>query len=408
MASDRTAGSSIKGFLYEFHKTLYDVLTSSENENIRVNGIYEDIDIETEDGIETVQCKYHEGQTYSLSSIYKPILYILEGFRKHNTREIVYKLYAYFPNQEQGIKQLKKEDIQKILSTENKELTRKIDIDKIKREVDIDIFLTKFQFEIGMEYQKLKEEIKCQFEQDGLNQSEVEYVFYSNAIEYIANLAIEKEETKRLVNKTTLLNYLRNAKKVVFTKWTKEIIDRSKYLKALKETLKSELGRDVRKRMFILQHDKIDNFISEIVRFINDYLNTYLRPNYRVENIPLFCFQFDTENVNILAKLLHEKKIIANFGHISGTTNFEANLFYREAQIKKEGNKNNWIEFHIRVYLLQDNDLSILLKNRYDEVYVIGDNSNLNFDNTNFTVRYIDIHDINELKYLFRLSNTIN
>lgn len=406
MASDRTAVSSIKGFLYEFHKTLYDVLISSENQNIRVNGIYEDIDIETEDGIETVQCKYHEGQMYSLYSIYKPILYILEGFRKHKTREITYKLYAYFPNQEQGIKQLKKEDIQKILETQNRELIRKIDIDKIKQEVDIVKFLTKFQFEIGMEYEQLKGVIMQEFEKCELNPTEIECLFYPNAINYIADLAIEPKESNRFLNKKKLLEYLKETKKVLRTKWTKEVIDRSKYLKPLKETLRSELERDLRRRVFILLLEEMGNFIPEIVRFIDEYLEKYLKPNYRTENIPLFCFQFHTENANILSKLLHEKKITANFGYISGTTNFDENLFYRDAQIKRQGNKNNWIEFHVRVYLLQDNDLSSILKYQYDEVYIIGDN--LNLDNTNFTVRHIDIQDIGELKYLFRLSNTIN
>lgn len=44
----RVADSTIQGFLYQFNITLQEILRSSEDDEITVEGIIEDIDIERE------------------------------------------------------------------------------------------------------------------------------------------------------------------------------------------------------------------------------------------------------------------------------------------------------------------------------------------------------------------------
>ncbi|EPE2651041.1 hypothetical protein ACSG7X_002766 [Vibrio fluvialis] len=47
----RTAESTIKGFLYQFQKTIKEILTAPFDSSITVEGIVEDVDIDHIDGM---------------------------------------------------------------------------------------------------------------------------------------------------------------------------------------------------------------------------------------------------------------------------------------------------------------------------------------------------------------------
>ena len=68
----RQADSTIKGYIYQFNKSILEILLSSEDELIIVEGVIEDIDIQSVTSTTTIQCKYHEDQNYSISSIAIP------------------------------------------------------------------------------------------------------------------------------------------------------------------------------------------------------------------------------------------------------------------------------------------------------------------------------------------------
>ncbi|MCT7009442.1 hypothetical protein M1749_24160, partial [Salmonella enterica subsp. enterica serovar Oranienburg] len=69
----RTADYTIQGFLYQFNKTLLEILRAAGDSVVTVEGIVEDIDIVAGDVTTAIQCKYHESNdVFTLSSIYKP------------------------------------------------------------------------------------------------------------------------------------------------------------------------------------------------------------------------------------------------------------------------------------------------------------------------------------------------
>ena len=73
---------AIQGFLYQFHKTLLEILRADDESEITVEGTIEDIDIFRADGsIEALQCKYHESkEKYVQSIIFRPLLQMMEHF----------------------------------------------------------------------------------------------------------------------------------------------------------------------------------------------------------------------------------------------------------------------------------------------------------------------------------------
>ena len=57
---NRVANYTIKGFVYQFNKTLEELLNSDDGNTIKVEGIVEDIDVISTDEFKAIQCKYFE------------------------------------------------------------------------------------------------------------------------------------------------------------------------------------------------------------------------------------------------------------------------------------------------------------------------------------------------------------
>ena len=94
----RQADSTIRGYLYQFNKSIYEILLAKEDESITLEGVIEDIDIESPSGTTTIQCKYHEDKKFQMSNVVVPILDMLCNFCESVCvgKSVSYILYAYF------------------------------------------------------------------------------------------------------------------------------------------------------------------------------------------------------------------------------------------------------------------------------------------------------------------------
>ena len=142
----RTADYSIQGFIYQFVVTFHKLLqiTDSSSE-ITIEGPVEDIDLATPTGIEAIQCKYHETKDkFTLSSIYKPVLQMMNHYFKDSSKNTRYRLYAHFPNELVGSKKvLTSTEITQILDSKAKEYQTLIS--DLKGFFDVTGFLSKFE-----------------------------------------------------------------------------------------------------------------------------------------------------------------------------------------------------------------------------------------------------------------------
>lgn len=119
----RSADYTIQGFLYQFNKTLIEILKAPDDAEIHIEGIIEDIEIQTPTTLEAIQCKYHETQEkFTLSTVYKPLLQMMQHFHLNNNQIIKYKLFCHFPlDPEQADIQITKVDLETTLKTQNKD-----------------------------------------------------------------------------------------------------------------------------------------------------------------------------------------------------------------------------------------------------------------------------------------------
>ena len=76
----RQADSTIKGYLYQFNKSILEILRMPDQDSLVLEGIIEDIDILSPTSTTTIQCKYHEDKKYTISSVAVPIIEMLCNF----------------------------------------------------------------------------------------------------------------------------------------------------------------------------------------------------------------------------------------------------------------------------------------------------------------------------------------
>ena len=148
----RSADYTIQGFLYQFNQTLAELLKASDDAEITIEGIVEDIEVSTFSGTKAIQCKYHETQDkYTPSILYDPLLQMMKHFKSNPVAKIKYHLFAHFPNSPVIV--ISSVELKSALSSKNKDLQGLIaDV----AGVDVDEFLKVFAITVTPKYYDLR------------------------------------------------------------------------------------------------------------------------------------------------------------------------------------------------------------------------------------------------------------
>jgi hypothetical protein len=395
---DRTASYTIKGFLYQFQKTLLEVLNADDQSIITVEGIIEDIDIATHDGTTAIQCKYHESASrFTLSSIYKPLLLMMVHYHTYHTSSIRYNLFLHFSGDTSSSKAIDRNAITEIFSSKDKALEKLID--QVKDHLDIDGFISVFSLQFGPSFEEQKMQVISALENAGINRNDAEYLAYPNAIHLIASMSTLRNPNDRIINKRWLIDSLKETKAVLLTRWTRELTTKRSLLKALRNQLKNNLGYNDRARCFFMNSEGYSDFETAVVRFIKDFKSKYhCKPSHL--QTPIFCIHTELEAFHSVQKRLREGGIKMADGY-SGTY-FNITDLFRDPIVQGRGT-NRKVEFDIRIVHWGSNGQA-LKEITPEDVYIIGQDC--------FDLRYSDV-DINhlecvtfkELSYLMGVSN---
>ena len=97
--ADRSAHATIKGYFYQFDKTILELLeATSPDSSIVVEGI-EDIDLTDGSAESLIQCKYYEGTEYVHSVIKDAIIHMLRHFWASGCpagQTLRYRVYGHY------------------------------------------------------------------------------------------------------------------------------------------------------------------------------------------------------------------------------------------------------------------------------------------------------------------------
>ena len=94
----RQANSTIKGYLYQFNKSILEILNADDEASITLEGVIEDIDIQLPNATTTIQCKYHADSKFTMSSVAAPLLEMVCHYNECVAlgKSTHYILYAHY------------------------------------------------------------------------------------------------------------------------------------------------------------------------------------------------------------------------------------------------------------------------------------------------------------------------
>ena len=428
------ANSTIRGFYYQFNKTLFEVLKTEDNATVIPEGLVEDVDVITDDTYKAIQCKYHETSgKYEESILYQPILemmlsyYYYENNSHHN---IEYVLYIHLADNKTDVV-IDNNFITRMLNSKNKDLIIKyvcriLDvqdaailtlIEKPKRteedkkqinqyilknngllasKVDISTFLSKFTLCFGESYSELESEVKSLMCSLDMSEDEVDKFFYPNAINIIAENSQKRNPEERKIVKDIFLDRIRKDKNILITKWTRKLASYNKLLKYKKDQLSVNLQIATRKRTFILSPPNTTNSEYLLSNFIGDYLQLYKRKSTQT-SIPMFFIEGCSEEfINMMEKCLFERGILVNNGKVGNEIN--------EAKLFDIANYGGNIKLALCRYDINIKDM--IIRHPPDDVFIFGKADKDEFENR-FSVEKLDVESFNELSYLLNLRKAV-
>jgi hypothetical protein len=195
---------------------------------------------------------------------------------------------------------------------------------------------------------------------------------------------------------------LKETKKTAITRWTKELSDYSKLLKARQRQLSLALNSNTRKRCFIFDPMSIENFDNNVVMFIKDFTDIYCHKP-KLHHPSIFCIKdYSKEKIDELVCRLYSKGIDVETG-------FRGNAFFKDAFMKEPERKatENWMQFKLRLSHETEEFLSLISENKPDDMFIIGKRQVPSLDLRDVNVENMDISNFSELKYLLKIAQEV-
>lgn len=426
----RQANSTIKGYLYQFNKSIFEILSADDVTSIILEGVIEDIDVLLPGSITTIQCKYHEDKKYQISSVATPILEMLCHFQECSIvgKNVVYVLYAYFAenvdsvSKEEFINYVQtttSKDIQicyfhriytipnlEILDIANKSKKSKKDKEKLlayykvhrttlKFCVDLEKFWKCFTYRKAEQFDALKGAILDKLT-EYVGSEEAESLYYPNAFSIVANISAKSTSEERTITKKEFLNLISEKKSVLITKWMLMAMDKKKVLKNKREHLSSSFASNTDIRAFLFSDEFIAKNRAELIPFIQSYIEKYFRKP-RLHKQPIFIFGNDSGDVMQSVIIgLHKYQKSVNCGMVGSA--FLAESFINNFDCSPD--------FVCKVALLMNIDVDLLEKCNVNQLYIVGNAMNA-LESVNYSVEVIDVEEINILRYLVGLDKVM-
>ncbi len=399
--SDRVADSTIKGFLYQFNKTILEIANADDEDVITVEGVVEDVDVLSASGeLEAIQCKYHESkEKFTPSLIFKPLLQMAEAYDKNPTAKIKYTIFIYVLNETHGERSIELSTLNSALATTDKSLLKIAS--RISGKFDKDEFLKNTRIVFGPSLDEIEDSAKDALELLGIQGSDVGTLLYPNSIAIIAKLSSTKNEAERLITKAKLYSYLSNATHTAISKWTLALKNRSEILKRIKQQLSSSFSQNSRDRYFYINKDDIDDYEEKVVVFFGNYIKKYYSKPSHLKS-PTFIINDNFDAIRDLESRLYKKGIKANTGLVGN--DFEVDHFFRDPMKKIISNNIEEREFDLRL-LAMNSEKDAINHRKGDDLYLVSSEMPNNIELTDVNFYQVGTSNFNELEYVIGMRN---
>ncbi|MEW4925564.1 hypothetical protein [Algibacter sp. 2305UL17-15] len=317
---------AIKGFEYQIDKNILEILNES-NENKAIN-IEQNQDIDSVDFV--MQVKYKEATKFTPSTIKKPVIQLIDEFKKNNSKQ--YILYCYFKDFNGYTEST---SIDTILGSSKSNYTQKQRTDFEKA------FKLNFASQFDIQLEQTIRSIQ------NLNYNEDEaIIFHSRASNFLRNLVVNNppnQISNRTCTKKQLIELFRNDRKVIFDNSFRFFKGKDSYFKKIKKDFFTFKNIDKTIRIFIIELDGLETN-SELVlllKKISEKCLKNLQRDIKGEAPFVFIRNIDSQNIVKIKEELVQTKLIFKDGYNFLNSKFNLN------SITLKSSKENQISLKI-------------------------------------------------------------
>lgn len=425
----RQANSTIKGYLYQFNKSILEILSADDEASITLEGVIEDIDVQLPNAFSTIQCKYHEDLKFTMSSVAAPILEMICHFNECAAlgKKTQYILFAHYGENVEEIdtdaferhistttsKELQLSFFHKIytipdatiLNLANKPKKNKQDKDRILDYykshrtslslcVDLSKFWTCFRYVKAEEFEQLKEKV-IQKLCEQTDREIAESLYYPNAFSMVANISSKPDVCDRTIDSKTFLEELKSKESVLITKWLLAGLDKKKILRAKKDYLSSQFSLNTAIRAFVISEHFYTANEDQIIPFIQEYIAKYYKKK-TLQRPPIFIFENGSNIIQKVILGLHKYQKAVNSGLVGSV--FMSDSFINNTDCSSE--------FVCKIATLENITTTILESCNVNQLYIIG-NVTAELSSSNYYTERIEVEELNVLRYLVNLEKTL-
>lgn len=360
MGNDDGGYYAIKGFVYQFDKTI-ELIIDNPNDEINTED-HQDIELNKY----CYQLKYKETQIYTPSKIKLAIINLLNDFQADPTKE--YILYAHFKDKYPKKYKLSPDDINNILSSDVTNFSSETIIAFAKN------FTLIFSEDYQINFQRLILKIKKIYSLDSDDSAIIYHaIFRSKVIDTV----IQNLKGQRLIKKEIFDKALLTTKKIISFYEYRQIIGNERYISLIKKRYFKFKTAHIpnMERLIIIECDNDINVprLVEIVSLIS-------KKFFRRDNSPppIICIRNFKEIVRLKMKLL---KIGIKFNDGTQFSCDKFDLKYLMEKTKpKSGVTIKFIEENIIVKLLNTGEIDYIYDISLTKPSLSIKNSNNNFD----------------------------
>ena len=272
-AINRSAHAAIKGYEYQFDRTILEILAADENVTVHIEGI-EDVDLVGANESQAIQVKYYEAQRYaSPKSLRDPIKLMLDHFK--TGARWSYVLHVHFGRTGDLPTHFSLEQLKNCLTKHDQKTDEDIEYFTGLEDPALQDFCDRVSIRSGVTFDdqqssltsELAGSLKC-------DKDEVQAIYLAKARDFIRERARSADAAVRTVSREQLLASL-NVRELLFSRWQLVELGEEKYLRLQVAHLKKNGFMDTR-RVRAMSVDLSEENFQTVVAIAIDTANTHL------------------------------------------------------------------------------------------------------------------------------------
>ena len=319
--ANRSASHTIKGYLYQFDKTLIEVITNPQSKIAFENTQ----DIDYDDYV--LQVKHKEAQEYSHSKIRKPVENLMELFHHDRTKKLC--LYCHFKNSVPGDWNLSLTELDSIISAETKR-----NYPDLLREQFLSSFTVRFSEDYEAQFVRILEMLKSIFSLKTIEEAALYHSIFRSKLLDRSILTIPE----RYVCLDDLRHFLNDTEVTVFYSAYSKFMGIEKYTKLIKKRYFTSSFPNINnfERLFVIECGDTTN-TADLINLTNRLAIKYFRKGKSPQ--PYIIFRnCSRDKLNKLKQDLYDSEVIFFDG-----TYFDGDRFRINELINNQMNNSGFV-----------------------------------------------------------------